>query len=234
MKKALPTALGYCALALTLACPPASALEPYQIRNLKGCTAEQEDALRNAEADLLARLQHIRSELSRYSLRTVYEQFIVPNRRLWREGSEANANYVRYLEKMDRALGRMEADTRSGLDMACRDDRFERHCQNGEVYAYVLFLFGYPRKTLYFCSSFFKQSPHQQKSTLLHELSHYSASTDDLAGSWSGGGRTDILQAPTDAYHFEQFMSEDVEATLKRSIWYWNWPRDPAQPSPAP
>ena len=201
------------------------AAEPLDIRSIRNCTAQQEDSLRNAEAGILARLQDLRSELSRYDLKYVYEQFVLPMKREWQEGSARNQAYTHYLSRMDAAFARMEQDSRSGLVMECKDSKRERQCQNGEVFAYVLFWFGKPQKTLYFCTSYFDQDPRQQRQTLFHELSHYSASTDDLAGSWMNGVNTDIRQAPNDAYHLEQYADGDVLQTVRRQIWFWNWPK---------
>ena len=202
-------------------------LEPLAIRSMRGCSGTQEHVLRNAEADLLSRIQTVRSELPKFDLRYVYENFIVPGEREWSENSLANQRYSRYLFDMNRVFTLMENDTRSGLNFECKDSMRERHCRNGEVYAYVLFLFGSPRKTIYFCGEFFRMGFDQQKETLLHELSHYSAATEDLVGNWSGGKQTDITQAPKDAYHIGYFMNGDTELTLKRQIWLWNWKRKP-------
>ncbi len=199
--------------------------EALDIRSIRNCTTQQEDTLKAAEAGLAERLSQLKGELPRYDLEYVRLNFIAPNGREWLIGSPRNHAYERYLRTITEVFASMESDTRSGLNMECKDSLRERHCQGGQVYAYVLFLFGRPQKTLYFCSSFFGLPQDQQRATLIHELSHYSASTDDLALSWMDLKRPDLSQAPRDAYHIEQFSDDDPATTLKRQIWLWNWPK---------
>ena len=199
--------------------------EPLEIRQIRNCSASQESVLREAERGLEQRISLVRSELRKNDLAAVYESFIVPQNREWQEGSPQNLKYENYLSAMDRVFGAMESDTRAGLAIECKDARWEKNCQGGEVYAYVLFWGDRPQKNLYLCTAFFALGLDQQKATLMHEVSHYSAATDDLAGSWMGGNSTDITQAPLDAYHIENFSDGDVAHELKRQIWFWNWPR---------
>lgn len=223
MKKLLPAAFALLMFLTPLAWSASSG--PLDIRAIRNCTAQQEDALKASESGLEARLRTVQDEISDHTLERVRTLFIEPTHRVWEAGSARNRAYENYLQQMDRVLGAMLGDTRSGLNMECKDSQRERHCQNGQVYAYVLFWFGSPQKTLYFCSSFFDLQPDQQQATLMHELSHYSASTDDLALSWLDLKNPDLAAAARDAYHLEQFASGDVAGTLKRQIWLWNWPK---------
>jgi len=91
--------------------------------------------------------------------------------------------------------------------------------------AYVRFIFGRPRPMIYLCPAFYPLSPAGKAETLLHELSHYAASTEDYATDWWARENSDLARAAKDAYHIQLFMHEDINRVLARQIWAWWWPR---------
>jgi hypothetical protein len=199
--------------------------ETSAIGAIRGCDGAQTDALKQIEADVAARLAFLVTDIPRYDLAYVRDNFVKPTNRPWNEGSPSHAKYERYLRSIAQVFEKMRGVSQSGLTLECKNSVLERNCRGGEVFAYVLFTFGQPIKRLHLCTDYFKLSPNQQRATFLHELSHYAASTDDLALDWMNGAQTDISRASQDAYHVEQFMSGDVPSTLKRQIWFWNWPK---------
>lgn len=86
------------------------------------------------------------------------------------------------------------------------------------------FYVGIAGSHIHFCPDYFKLSAAGQSKTFMHELSHYAASTDDLALS--------LLPkkpglAPDDAYYIEKFMHGNVERITEMWIWSGIWPPGP-------
>ncbi len=196
------------------------------------CDPAQTASLKTKANHLTERLTLLRTEMPRYTLAFVRDRYVLPMGRKWVEDSEANRNYERYLRSMSRVISAMEKDAQNGLAIECTSAITDQRCREGETLAYVLFILNVPIKKLYICSGFFSQSEERQLSSLMHELSHLSASTQDLGLSWMEGARSNINPAPTDAYHIEQFATGDIGQELRRQIWFWNWPKPPKRPSP--
>ena len=191
-----------------------------------GCSMQQNLAFTQASQVVGKRLNQLVSVMPGYNLQFVYDQFIAPEHRLYVEGSIANANYVTYLDKMQSVFSRMQTEFQRGIEFECKDSNDEPQCQGGETIAYVLFWGEHAQKKMYLCSGFFTKSGIDvQAETVFHELSHYSADTDDLAGNWRTPQYTDIVRAPDDAYHIQQFVSGNIQRLLRNQIWYWNWPK---------
>ncbi len=190
-----------------------------------GCSAAQFDALKQADASLTKQVANLASDLPKLDLEYVRKNFILPNHRPWDENSPKNRRYENYLRSMSQGLIRLNADLREGVKVTCRHAKLDPNCRGGEVLAYVLFRGNTPLKNLYFCSGFFDQTEAQKESTFFHELTHYTLATEDRGLDWLEGQATNISTAPKDAYHWEAFVNSDVESSLKRQIWYWNWPK---------
>ncbi len=203
------------------------------VARIRGCTPQQESTVRKTDLQMQARIDEVVAGLPKLNLQSAYEKFVLPKNRQWSAGSIQNRNYQRYHAKLLQVFQAMQRSSHSGINFECKSNS-EFHCQNGEVIAYVLFVGNSPLQNLYLCSGFFRdQSDGQEKDgqekqeTLLHELSHYAASTDDLAGSWQDAVNPDIVHAADDAYHIQSFSSEDLEKNILRQIWFWNWPAKP-------
>lgn len=195
-----------------------------------GCSVDQNLAFTKAETVVANRLNELVTMIPGFNLQYVYNNFIVPEHRTYTEGSQANADYGTYLSKLQSVFTRMQVEAQRGIEFECKDSNIEPNCQGGETIAYVLFYGPHAQKRMYLCSGFFSksganQSLDQQSQTAFHELSHYAADTDDLAGDWRTPQFTDIVKAPDDAYHIEMFVSGDVQRLLRNQIWYWNWPK---------
>ena len=190
-----------------------------------GCSAAQFDALKQADASLTKQVANLASDLPKLDLEYVRKNFILPNHRPWDEASPKNKRYENYLRSMSQGLLRLNVDIREGVKVTCRHAKLDPNCRGGEVLAYVLFRGNTPLKNLYFCSGFFDQTEAQKESTFFHELTHYTLATEDRGLDWLEGPATNIAMAPKDAYHWESLVNSDVESSLKRQIWYWNWPK---------
>jgi len=190
---------------------------------ITGCQRQQIVQIVQAKEKIKERIQVLLTELPQYDLNYVYENFILPKNRPWEEGSIQNYSYTQYLQSIYTTFSSIDADLDKGIHWKC-EPTYQSQCQQGEVIAYVLFIGNRPLKTIHLCSGYFNTPVDRQVETGIHELSHYSAATDDLALSWLEPGKfIDLKGAANDAFHLERFSSGDIVHTLRTQVWFWNW-----------
>lgn len=196
------------------------------VANIRNCSAGESEVIRSTDLLMQDRLDLVAGALPKFTLQYVHENFVVPKNRQWTEGSQNNRNYEAYQQRLMQVFSAMTNASHTGINFECKPN-YEPNCQNGEVIAYVLFIGNTPLKTMFLCEGFFKD-PGGSLETLIHELSHYAASTDDLASNWlNPPNDVNILMAPKDAYHIQNFSQGDVAHVLLRQIWFWNWAPKP-------
>jgi len=205
----------------------AQSFEIESVANIRGCSTQQANAIRSAELAVASRLQFVMTEFPKFNLEYVHQNFLIPTNRPFTSGSKENQNYEIYLQKMLSVFSRMQNATQSGVNFECKDSNDEPQCQNGEVMAYVLFYGAHADPNMYLCSGYFaaNHGDADRVETMFHELSHYAADTDDLALSWLSPKNFQILRAPDDAYHIQNFSAGLIQDNLRRQIWFWNWPK---------
>lgn len=189
----------------------------------KNCSAAQEKEIYNAEKLAAMRLNKIIRNWPSASLAEVRHDYVMKEKRVWKKSNSEVKSYVSYWQEMGETFEEMR-DKFHEVTFECKPQK-EKRCQNNEVFAYVLFYFNYAKPVIHICPAFYGKSPESQAGTLLHELSHYSSSTEDIALDWVNGNQIDLSRASKDAYHIENFATEDVTQVLKRMVWHAVWPK---------
>ena len=189
----------------------------------KNCSPAQEKEIFTAEKGAAIRLNKIIRNWSLASLAEVRHDYVIKEKRVWKNSNPSHMMYLSYWQEMGEPFEEMR-DKFHEVTFECKTSR-ERRCQNNEVFAYVLFYFNYAKPVIHICPAFYGKSQESQVGTLLHELSHYSSSTEDLALEWLNGSQVDLRKASKDAYHIENFANEDISQVLKRMVWNSIWPK---------
>lgn len=189
----------------------------------KNCSSKQEAEIFNAEKGATFRLNKIIRSWSLASLAEVRHNYVLKENRLWKNENPIHRDYISYWQEMGETFEEMR-DKFHEVTFECKTYS-EKRCKNNEILAYVLFYFNIPKPVIHICPAFFDKSMESQAGTILHELSHYSSSTEDLALDWLNGRQIDLKRASRDAYHIENFATEDVTGVLKRMIWNTIWPK---------
>lgn len=199
-------------------------LEFDRVGAISHCSSGQTGVIQQAEKSVELRLTELLRIWPQYNLQGVKRDYVDAENRQWINGNPKHTQYQTYWADVNAVWSKMQASSRAGINFQCTTER-DRHCQGGGVIAYVLFLFGRPRPKIYLCPPFFKQSVDEQARTVLHELSHYAASTEDHAADWWDRSNIDLKKAAEDAHHLDEFMNSDPMGLLKRMIWFWFWPK---------
>lgn len=212
--------------AFTLADP----VHPHAVGSIRSCDASQTPLIRSLEAMVSDRLRVLLGELPQFDLASVKTSFIDVEDRLYTEGAAVNTQYAQYIRQIHSVLSKMNAASQRGVNFQCTNDRTDRHCQGGEVLAYVLYGPGgqsYPM--IYLCTGFFRTPGNTRgmAETVFHELSHYAANTEDYGLDWWTPKHLNLSRGAMDAYHYGQFMNRDARQLLRTSIWSFLWPKKP-------
>jgi hypothetical protein len=189
----------------------------------KNCSKAQEKEIYNAEKTAAIKLNKIIRNWPLASLAEVRHDYVIKEKRVWKKADPEVKVYMSYWQEMGETFEEMR-DKFHEVTFECKSQR-EKRCQNNEVFAYVLFYFNYAKPVIHICPAFYGKSQESQAGTLLHELSHYSSSTEDIALDWINGKDVDLKRASKDAYHIENFANEDVTQVLKRMVWNSVWPK---------
>lgn len=192
---------------------------------ISGCNTLQSAAVYQAEKNVLLRLSELQREWPLVDLAGVKRDYVEANQRVWVPRNPRHADYARYHQTMSSVFTAINSALSSQkIDYQC-EAASQKRCQDGQVIAYVLMLFGHSFKTVHFCPSYFQGDANDQGRTMIHEVSHAVAKTEDLALDWWNSERTDMSKAPLDAYHIEAFYNEPSTQVLKRTFWNWIWPK---------
>ncbi|MBY0516251.1 MAG: M35 family metallopeptidase [Bacteriovoracaceae bacterium] len=193
--------------------------------SISGCNPSQNQLVMQAEKNVILRLSDLEREWPLMSLTQVKKDFVEMNDRVWVNGNQRHTDYSQYHQSMSAVFNKIGTSlSRQEISYQC-ESTSQKKCQEGAVIAYVLILFGRSFKTVHLCPSYFQSDLEAQSRTLMHEVSHAVANTEDLALDWWNGDKTDMSKAPLDAYHVEAFYNEPSAMILKRTFWNWIWPR---------
>jgi hypothetical protein len=197
--------------------------------DVQGCSASQRTVLEAVETQVRSRVELVARELPTYTLAKVKAEFIDPENRVFDPQAAVNRDYENYISRLGAVFRSMNAEVQKGVNFSCRSDASDPQCKGGEVVAYVLMDWSghsYPR--MYACDGFFKNASSDLSDvveTMIHELSHYAADTEDYALDWWTATHIDLARAANDAYHVQQFANSAPDSVLRRQIWTWLWPR---------
>jgi hypothetical protein len=189
----------------------------------KNCSASKTNDLLKAEQKAQIKLHKLIQKWPTASLSRVRKDYVIPQNRVWKKRNPKHAEYISYYQKMGETFLEMR-DKYSEVRFECKTER-ENRCKGNEVFAYVLFFFGHAKPVIHFCPAYFDKNEDQKAAILLHELSHYASSTEDLALDWSNGNSVNLHQASIDAYHIENLAEEDISSNLGRMVWNPLWPK---------
>lgn len=199
---------------------PGDFVEPLA-SEMRGCSSQQAVKVKEAEKNVSLRLEQIVRDWALVDLMSVKRQFVDVENRQWIEGGPRNLSYQTYWQEMGTVMRLMKEKADRGLNFQC-ESASNRQCKEGAI-AYVMVIFNRPRQMIYLCPEFFTDGSYE--TTILHELSHYAANTQDYALDWWNVEKSDLKRGAKDAYHVEEFMRKEVPEVLKKSIWMWWWPK---------
>ena len=191
-----------------------------------GCDSTQIQDLSKQSRDVNVKLIENQKNWNLYDLNGVKREYVDPENLVWIENNPKHVTYRQYWNRVNQNNNLMAADSNQGLNFQCSTNS-DKYCKSGDTQAYVMFFLGKPRKTIYLCPIFWKNTESTKASIIYHELSHYAASTEDFAGDWWNKNNIQLLRGAMDAYHMEEFYSNTPVNVLKRVVWTWWWPRRP-------
>jgi RHS repeat-associated protein len=189
------------------------------VTHYKDCDEQQKAAALAAEKTVNDRLPHVYAEFQKFTWDYVLSTYIIPEKRDAVEYYSKESSYTNYNTTMSTKWRQMKDKLTSGVGVKC-----ECSCKEGDV-AYVSTFLGMAYGDIHLCPPFFKKGAAAQAKTFLHELSHLAAGTDDLGLGWWTANSLNLWEAADDAYHFERYISGNVEATEKSAIWQWLFPK---------
>jgi hypothetical protein len=192
------------------------------VGEVRGCDATKKVAVLESDRAVSLRLLELEAAWELVDLLGVRRDYVLAENRQWVDGAPRHQSYQSYWESMKNTLRLMREASQRGVNYECRS---ASDSQCTDVFAYVRFLFGRPRPMIYLCPTFFTMDAPSKSETVLHELSHYAASTEDYASDWWAKEKSDLARGAKDAYHLELFMNDTVTRVLTRQIWMWWWPR---------
>jgi hypothetical protein len=198
--------------------------------SVRNCDSNQTQIINTLDSMVSDRLRTLLSQMPEFELASIKETFIDPENRSYTEGSPTNSQYSQYVRSVYGVLSKMSAASQRGVNFQCTNDRTDRHCQGGEVIAYVLYgPSGQSYPMIYLCTGFFRfpTNTPSMAETVFHELSHYAANTEDYALDWWMPKNLNLARGAMDAYHYGQFMNRDARQLLRTSIWSFLWPKKP-------
>jgi len=191
------------------------------------CTDAQKRAIKAAHDAAEKKLKVIKEAIDKYTYDWVLQNYVVKkNRAGGRPKHDEQTVWTNYRREMQVAIAKMQKEFRSGIGVECEDE-----CKRGTV-AYVYSIFS----DIHFCPPFFRESPSEQGSTFMHELSHLAAGTEDKAFDWTREtgwfttGGWYAMDAADDAFWFggavsSLYNSTDMYRSHERWIWSRIWPR---------
>ncbi len=182
----------------------------------ESCSGSQISTLRSVQNRIASRLSELKKNLGMDHMSYVKEHYLIPKN--ISESADKNQRYKQYLIRLQHTFAMMSDALSDQIHFHCKDSEQEKRCKNEEVSAYVLTYFGKTVPKIHLCSSLFKKNNSEMEETIFHELSHLAANTEDLI-DW----RSDIRQAPNDAFYIEKFMHKAVDSSSLQDIWHMNW-----------
>jgi len=188
------------------------------IAHFDDCNEKQKTALRAAHDAVAQRLPNAKKMIDKFSWPWVLKNFIEAEKRDQGSGEEPRRRqlvYDNHRRNLQVVLKKMIDTLNSGIGFECECD-----CKNDRI-AYVYAFWS----DIHFCPSFFKSSSKEQSETLLHELSHKAADTEDYKLQWWNKSNSDFGKAHNDAYFIQEFMHTKALRVERSWIWFWIWPR---------
>jgi hypothetical protein len=189
-----------------------------------GCNRSDKRTLQSIHTDLVEELKDLNQRVDgvpQYHLGYIKGQYVYPQDRVpAKKFPDPNTVYRTFHNKVKNVVSKMNSTAKKGYKYTCHKAS-QKRCKNGSVYAYVLFILDWSYGGINICPTFFEKSKDEMLDTLLHELSHYAASTEHYMGTiMTPEG---MIESANDAYLYGRMRASSLEKFFKFNSWGHMW-----------